>query len=48
MGFQALRDTWGIATRAAERAQQPPPQRSRWRLLLPVHLADSREQVRDH
>jgi limonene 1,2-monooxygenase len=44
-GFDALPDTWAIYSQAAAQAGRF-PDRTRWRLVGPVHIAETREQAR--
>jgi limonene 1,2-monooxygenase len=45
-GFDALGHHWGIVEERAAAHGQPPPDRSRWRLVGPMHVAETREQAR--
>ncbi len=44
-GYAALEDAWGIVVDQAAKAGRPEPDRSSWRVLGIVHLADTREQA---
>jgi limonene 1,2-monooxygenase len=46
-GFAALEDAWGIVVDQAAKAGRPEPDRSTWRVLGIMHLADSRDQAID-
>lgn len=46
-GFAALEDAWGIVVDQAAKAGRPEPDRSTWRVLGIMHLADTREQAID-
>jgi limonene 1,2-monooxygenase len=44
-GFAALESTWDIVTDQAAKSGQPQPDRSDWRVLGIIHLADTRDQA---
>lgn len=44
-GFAAVGEAWNVVTEQAERHGRPHPDRSTWRVLGPVHLAETREQA---
>jgi len=44
-GLAAVTTQWGYAEEAAQKAGQPPPDRAAWRLVVPFHLAESREEA---
>jgi limonene 1,2-monooxygenase len=44
-GLQALSEQWAICEGAAEDAGNPAPDRRNWRVVMPFHLADSREEA---
>jgi limonene 1,2-monooxygenase len=44
-GLQALSEQWAICEQAAEEAGKPPPDRRNWRVVMPFHLADSKEEA---
>ncbi len=47
-GLTAVKTQWGYCEGAANEAGKPPPDRRRWRLVIPYHLAETREQaIRD-
>ena len=47
-GLTAITTQWGYCVEAAEKAGQPEPDRANWRLVVPFHLADDREEaIRD-
>ncbi len=47
-GLAALKTQWAFCEGAAEEAGRPAPDRRNWRVVLPFHLADSREEaIRD-
>lgn len=46
-GLTAVQTQWGYAEEAAQEAGQPPPDRRNWRLVVPFHLSESREQAID-
>ena len=46
-GFAALEDAWGIVVDQAAQSGRPEPDRSTWRVLGIMHLADTREQAID-
>lgn len=51
-GLVSLEEAWGWVEEAAADAGQPAPSRDEWRVVIPIHLAESREQaiadVRQH
>ncbi len=44
-GLMALTTQWGFCETAAKEAGRPAPDRSQWRLVAPVHLAETKEQA---
>ncbi len=44
-GLQALPNQWSFAEKAAAEAGRPAPSRAGWRVVLPIHLAESREEA---
>jgi len=44
-GLQALPNQWSFAEKAAAEAGRPAPSRASWRVVLPIHLAESREEA---
>jgi limonene 1,2-monooxygenase len=44
-GLQALTTQWSFAEEAAKEAGRPAPNRDDWRIVMPFHLAESREQA---
>lgn len=44
-GLQALPNQWSFAEKAAADAGRPAPSRADWRVVLPIHLAESREEA---
>ncbi len=47
-GLTALTTQWSICEEAAAEAGRPAPDRRNWRVVMPFHLADSKEQaIRD-
>jgi len=44
-GLQALTTQWSFAEQAAAEAGREPPDRRNWRIVLPFHIAESREQA---
>jgi len=44
-GLAALPNQWSFAEKAAAAAKQPAPDRRHWRLVLPIHLAETRDQA---
>lgn len=44
-GLQALPNQWSFAEKAAAQAGRPAPSRADWRVVLPIHLAESREEA---
>jgi limonene 1,2-monooxygenase len=46
-GYAALEDAWGVVVDQAAKAGRPEPDRSSWRVLGIMHLADTREQAID-
>ncbi|MCV7175610.1 LLM class flavin-dependent oxidoreductase [Mycolicibacterium sphagni] len=46
-GFAALEDAWGIVEQQAAKSGRPEPDRSTWRVLGIMHLADTRDQAID-
>ncbi len=47
-GLLALKNQWAFCEEAAAEAGQPAPDRRNWRIVMPFHLADSREEaIRD-
>jgi limonene 1,2-monooxygenase len=47
VGPEKLADQWQHLERAAEEAGHPAPDRRMWRLVLPMHIADTRQQALD-
>lgn len=45
-GFDALGHHWGVVEERAAAHGQPAPDRSGWRLVGPMHVAETREQAR--
>jgi limonene 1,2-monooxygenase len=46
-GYAALEDAWGVVVDQAAKAGRPEPDRSSWRVLGIMHLADTHEQAID-
>jgi limonene 1,2-monooxygenase len=46
-GLTAVTTQWGYAEEAAKQASKPPPDRGTWRLVVPFHLSETREQAID-
>lgn len=47
-GMASLPTQWGIVEQAAREAGKPPPDRRNWRLMMPIYIAETREQaIRD-
>ncbi|MCW0213415.1 MAG: LLM class flavin-dependent oxidoreductase [Pseudonocardia sp.] len=44
-GFAAIGNAWGVVEDQAARSGQPAPDRSTWRVLGQMHLAETREQA---
>ncbi len=44
-GLQALTTQWGFCEEAAEKAGRPAPDRKNWRIVMPFHLAESKEEA---
>ncbi len=44
-GLTAVQTQWGYCEEAAKEAGKPPPDRRNWRLVIPYHLAETREQA---
>ena len=44
-GLQALPTQWGFCEEAAAKAGRPAPDRRNWRIVMPFHLAESREEA---
>ena len=44
-GLTALKTQWSFAEEAADKAGRPAPDRRNWRVVVPFHLADSREEA---
>jgi limonene 1,2-monooxygenase len=44
-GVGAISDQWRYAEQSAKECGQPPPDRGKWRLVIPFHLAATREQA---
>jgi limonene 1,2-monooxygenase len=44
-GVGAISDQWRYAEQSAKDNGQPPPDRGKWRLVIPFHLAATREQA---
>jgi limonene 1,2-monooxygenase len=44
-GLTAVKTQWGYAEQAATEAGKPPPDRTKWRLVVPFHLSETREQA---
>jgi limonene 1,2-monooxygenase len=44
-GLQSLATQWGFAEQAAKDAGQQEPDRNNWRIVMPFHLAETREQA---
>src|SRR3546814_734166 len=44
-GFAAIGQAWDVVTEQAAKAGQPEPDRSSWRILGNMHLAETREQA---
>ncbi len=44
-GLQALTTQWSFAEQAAAEAGRPAPDRDNWRIVMPFHLAETREQA---
>lgn len=46
-GFAAIGKAWGVVQEQAEKAGRPAPDRSSWRVLGSMHIAESKEQAID-
>jgi limonene 1,2-monooxygenase len=46
-GFAAVGEAWNVVTEQAERHERAAPDRSTWRVLGSMHIAESREQAID-
>jgi limonene 1,2-monooxygenase len=46
-GLAAVQTQWAYAEEAAREAGKPQPDRATWRLVVPFHIAESREQAID-
>ncbi len=44
-GLQALPTQWGFCEEAAAKAGRPAPDRRNWRIVMPFHLAESKEEA---
>jgi limonene 1,2-monooxygenase len=44
-GLQALQTQWGFCEEAAAKAGRPAPDRQNWRIVMPFHLAETKEQA---
>jgi limonene 1,2-monooxygenase len=44
-GFAAIGQAWGVVEEQAAKHATPPPDRSQWRVLGSMHLAESRDQA---
>jgi limonene 1,2-monooxygenase len=44
-GLQALTTQWSFCEDAADKAGKPAPDRADWRIVMPFHLAETREQA---
>ena len=44
-GLQALTTQWGYCEEAAAKAGKPAPDRNNWRIVMPFHLAESKEEA---
>jgi limonene 1,2-monooxygenase len=44
-GLQALATQWGFCEEAAAKAGKPAPDRRNWRIVMPFHLAESKEEA---
>ena len=44
-GLTALQTQWSFAEEAAAKAGKPAPDRRNWRIVMPFHLAETREQA---
>ena len=44
-GLQALTTQWGFCEEAAAQAGRPAPDRRNWRIVMPFHLAETREEA---
>ena len=44
-GLTALQTQWSFAEEAAAKAGKPAPDRKNWRIVMPFHLAETREQA---
>ncbi|MCH8050493.1 MAG: LLM class flavin-dependent oxidoreductase [Chloroflexi bacterium] len=44
-GLQALKTQWGYCEEAAAKAGRPAPDRNNWRIVMPFHLAESKEEA---
>lgn len=44
-GLQALTTQWGFCEEAAEKAGRPAPDRNNWRIVMPFHLAETKEEA---
>lgn len=46
-GFAAVGEAWNVVTEQAQRHERPAPDRRTWRVLAPMHIAETREQAID-
>ncbi|MGB2693841.1 MAG: LLM class flavin-dependent oxidoreductase [Dehalococcoidia bacterium] len=44
-GIASVKTHWGLAEKAAQEHDKPAPDREAWRLVVPFHLSESREQA---
>ena len=44
-GLQALTTQWGFCEESAAKAGRPAPDRKNWRIVMPFHLAESKEEA---
>lgn len=44
-GITSVKTHWGYCEQAAQEAGRPPPDRRNWRLVVPFHLSETREQA---
>lgn len=44
-GMDTLKRTWAWVEQAAAKRERPPPSREEWRVVMPFHLAESREEA---
>jgi limonene 1,2-monooxygenase len=44
-GFAAIESAWGVVEEQAQAAGRPPPDRSSWRVLGALHVAETQEQA---